>query len=101
MKEDISNSKVIPFDSGCGFEDELTSLLRQGAKKMLQAAIESEVAAYVDQHKSCVDSEGRRTVVRNGHHPERDLQTGIGPTAPIHGLYLACGRIFDPRATLA
>jgi hypothetical protein len=27
MKEDISNSKVIPFDSGCGFEDELTSLL--------------------------------------------------------------------------
>lgn len=79
MKDDISNSKVIPFDSGCGFEDELTSLLRQGAKKMLQAAIESEVAAYVDQHKSCLDGEGRRMVVRNGHHPERDLQTGIGP----------------------
>ena len=79
MKENISNSKVIPFNSGWGFEDELTSLLRQGAKKMLQSAIESEVAAYVDQHKSYLDGEGRRMVVRNGHHPERDLQTGIGP----------------------
>lgn len=47
MKENISNAKVIPFDSGRGFEDELTSILRHGAKAMLQAAIESEVAEYI------------------------------------------------------
>jgi putative transposase len=81
MKENISNAKVIPFDSGLGFDDELTAILRQGAKTMLQAAIESEVAEYIGQHKNCVDTEGRRTVVRNGHHPERNLQTGIGPIA--------------------
>jgi transposase-like protein len=79
MKESISSAQVIPFESGRGFDDHLTSILRQGAKAMLQAAIESEVAEYVSQHKDCVDADGRRTVVRNGHHPERDLQTGIGP----------------------
>ncbi len=81
MKENSSNAKVIPFDSGLGFDDELTAILRQGAKAMLQAAIESEVAEYVGLHKDCIDASGRRTVVRNGHHPERDLQTGIGPIA--------------------
>jgi transposase-like protein len=81
MKEVSTGATVIPFDSGSGFPDELTILLRQGARQMLQAAIESEVADYVAQHAGCLDSNGHRLVVRNGHHPKREIQTGIGPIA--------------------
>lgn len=78
MKEVSRNSKVIPFDSGKGFEDELSALLRVGAQRMLQAAIEEEVSEYVARHSQQMDESGHRLVVRNGHHPEREIQTGIG-----------------------
>lgn len=79
MKKSITTAKVLPFDSGSKFEDELTLILRQGARQMLQKAIESEVEDYINQHLDIVDERGLRLVVRNGHHPERDIQTGIGP----------------------
>jgi putative transposase len=56
----------------------LDELLRQGAQRMLQAAIEEEVSEYVDQHQASVNAGGRRLVVRNGHLPERAIQTGLG-----------------------
>lgn len=46
---------------------------------MLAAAIEQEVADYVDERKDVVDENGRRLVVRNGHLPEREITTGPGP----------------------
>jgi transposase-like protein len=46
---------------------------------MLQAAIENEVAEYIDKFKQLKDSQGKRLVVRNGFHPERDIVSGIGP----------------------
>jgi transposase-like protein len=57
----------------------LDELLRDGAQRMLQAAIEQEVSAYVGQHQASVTESGRRMVVRNGHLPERAIQTGLGP----------------------
>ena len=78
MRETNTNPQSNPFESGLGFEDQLTELLRQGARRMLQAAIEEEVADYIGKHQACVDDCGKRLVVRNGHHPERMLQTGIG-----------------------
>jgi len=48
---------------------------------MLAAAIDREVADYVDERKHIVDEDGRRLVVRNGHLPERDIITGLGPIA--------------------
>ena len=45
------------------------------------AAIEAEVDGFVAAHSGLVDGQGRRRVVRNGHAPERQLQTGIGPIA--------------------
>lgn len=81
MKDSTTSADLIPFDSGKGFQDELTSVLRQGARQMLQAAIESEVADYIAAHAGCLDDDGRRMVVRNGHHPERAIQTGIGHIA--------------------
>jgi putative transposase len=56
----------------------LDELLRDGAQRMLQAAIEQEVGAYVEQHQASVTEGGRRLVVRNGHLPERAIQTGLG-----------------------
>jgi len=57
----------------------LDELARQGAQQMLQAALESEVAEYLSRFASVVDTAKRRLVVRNGHLPERDLVTGVGP----------------------
>jgi transposase-like protein len=41
----------------------------------LEAELAELLAAYADQQKE----QGRALVVRSGHHPERDIQTGIGP----------------------
>jgi putative transposase len=56
----------------------IDQLLRDGARKMLQGAIEREVAEYVGQHAGVLDADGRRMVVRNGFHPRRSIQTGAG-----------------------
>ena len=42
-------------------------------------AIEAEVETFLTAHGSLVDEQGRRRLVRNGHAPERQIQTGIGP----------------------
>lgn len=59
--------------------DTLTAVLRAGARKLLVQALEAEVnelvAAYAEQR----DETGRARVVRSGHHPAREIQTGIGP----------------------
>jgi transposase-like protein len=46
---------------------------------MLQTALESEVSAFLEQHATRVDDQGRRLVVRNGHLPSREIFTGAGP----------------------
>lgn len=57
----------------------LDELVREGARRMLQAALETEVDEYLQRHQFAVDAEGHRLAVRNGHLPERDLITGAGP----------------------
>lgn len=56
----------------------LEEVLREGARKLLQAAVEDEVAAYIQAHAQLRDEDGLRLVVRNGHAPERTIQTGLG-----------------------
>jgi hypothetical protein len=59
--------------------DVLTEVLRNGAREMLARAIEAEVADWIDTRAQLRDQDGRRQVVRNGFHPERDILTGLGP----------------------
>jgi len=59
--------------------DVLTDVLREGAQRLLAQAVEAEVGAYVDAHAEQFDADGHRLVVRNGHKPVRQIQTGIGP----------------------
>lgn len=56
----------------------LAEVLREGARKMLLAAIETEVSQYLADRAAVVDADGRRLVVRNGYHEERSIVTGIG-----------------------
>jgi transposase-like protein len=57
----------------------LEQLISEGARKMLQTAIEQEVEAYLEAHRGRQSAEGRASVVRNGHLPERQLISGVGP----------------------
>lgn len=61
-----------------GFKAELDTLILEGARRMLLAAIEAEVADYVERHKHQVDEDGRRLVVRNGKAKPRTITTAAG-----------------------
>lgn len=61
-----------------GSQDVLTTLLRDGARRLLAEAVEAEVAAWIDDHAHLKDKAGHRQVVRNGFSPEREIQTGPG-----------------------
>lgn len=57
----------------------IDDILREGARRALHVAVEREVADYIERNKACVDEDGRRLVVRNGHHPARKILSGNGP----------------------
>ncbi len=59
-------------------DDPVTELLRQGARRLLKAALEAEIEAFLEQYRDVTDNKGRRRLVRNGYLPEREIQTGIG-----------------------
>ena len=57
--------------------DALTDILRQGARKLLAEAVDAEVEAFLAEFQQERAAGGAR-LVRNGHLPEREIQTGIG-----------------------
>ncbi len=61
----------------------LDELVREGARRMLAAALEAEVDAYVSGLVDEVDEAGRRLVVRNGHAEPRQIVTGAGPVEVV------------------
>jgi putative transposase len=56
----------------------LDELAREGARRMLAAALEAEVDAYVAAQAALTDEHGHRLVRRNGHAPARQVATGTG-----------------------
>ena len=77
----MSNDNVVRLVQPGAFEDQLTDVLRRGAKALLAQAVEAEVAEFLAQHAQLATGDGRRRVVRHGHLPEREVMTGIGPVA--------------------
>ncbi|BCO34882.1 hypothetical protein MHEC_13150 [Mycobacterium heckeshornense] len=59
----------------------LDEIVRDGARQMLAAALQAEVAAYVAQFADQVDDDGHRLVVRNGYHQPREVLTAAGAVA--------------------
>jgi transposase-like protein len=70
---------ALPRPGAIVSDDPLLAVLREGARRMLMQAIEAEVETFLAAHAELTDEQGRRRFVRNGHAPERQLQTGIGP----------------------
>jgi putative transposase len=75
MQQSTTDIRIVPLPQG---QDVLTEILRDGARRMLAEAVEAEVAAWIDARAHLKDQDGLRQVVRNGHLPERTIQTGIG-----------------------
>jgi transposase-like protein len=66
----------------CTDEDQwsvLEQIARDGAKRMLKIALETEIAEYIERYKNLIDENGKQVVVKNGYHTEREILTGIGP----------------------
>ena len=79
----MENDSIVrlPRPGASVVDDPLLEVLRSGARQMLQQVIEAEVEAFLTAHAELEDGRGRRRVVRNGHAPEREIQSGIGPVA--------------------
>ncbi|MFL6226479.1 MAG: IS256 family transposase [Actinomycetes bacterium] len=60
---------------------DLDELAREGARRMLAAALEAEVDDYLVVHAAERDEGGRRLVVRNGHARQREVTTVAGAVA--------------------
>jgi len=73
--------KISSIESGNATEtggDVLTEILRSGSQRLLAAALEVEIGEFIEQYRELRDTRGRHRIVRNGHLPERSIQTGIG-----------------------
>jgi len=56
----------------------LDEICRRGAERMLAVALEAEVDAYLERHRSCRDERDHALVVRNGHARARRVTTSAG-----------------------
>ena len=75
----MGKSNIVELSGRAESSDPLTELLRQGARELIQQAVEAELSEYLQGFQDRRLSDGRAAVVRNGHQPERAIQTGIGP----------------------
>lgn len=79
----MRQNNVRPLESHArsAIVDPITEILRSKAREILAAAIEMEAQDFIEQYKDYRLPDGRQRVVRNGHLPEREVMTGIGPVA--------------------
>jgi putative transposase len=69
----------------------LDEIVREGARRMLVAALEAEVDGYIEALAGELDERGRRLVVRNGHAEARTITTAAG------GIEIEAPRVDDRR----
>ncbi len=69
----------------------LDEICREGARRMLAAALEAEADGYIEALTGEVDEDGRRLVVRNGHAIPRTVTTVAG------GIEIRAPRVDDGR----
>jgi putative transposase len=60
-------------------DEHIWEVAREGARKLLQRALEAEIETHLASHTDFVTGEQLRTVVRNGYAPKRTIATGVGP----------------------
>lgn len=72
-------TNVVQFRQPDDVDDPLTEVLRAGARRLLAQAVELEAEAFLAARDDLRLPDGRPRLVRHGHGPERQIQTGIGP----------------------
>src|SRR5512141_859352 len=77
MSKDNANGLGTPGS----INDSLTELLRQGVRGLIEKAIEAELQSFLSHYDNVSDLRGRKTVVRNGYLPEREVLTALGSVA--------------------
>ena len=75
----MDKSNVVKLTSRDTIIDPLTELLRTGAEQLIYQAVEAEFLELLAEHSERRTEDGKAGVVRNGHLPVRELQTGLGP----------------------
>ena len=71
-------SVVTDEHSRAELASDLDELVREGARRMLAAALEAEVDAYLAAYHEFTDERGHRLVRRNGHAQPRQVTTAAG-----------------------
>jgi transposase-like protein len=61
-----------------GGDSLIDEIVRDGARRMLAAALQAEVEDYIARFSDQRDEAGRRLVVRNGSHRPREVMTAAG-----------------------
>lgn len=62
-------------------DDTLREIAREGARRLLQHALEAEIEQHLNHYSDLLTEEQRHAVVRNGHAPDRTVLTGVGPVS--------------------
>ena len=78
MRDAVNKDNAKEWDSASAINDPLTDLLKNGARALLQQAVEAELHAFLGEYAKVTDLGGRQAVVRNGYLPEREIVTGVG-----------------------
>jgi len=78
MKKDTLTKSELQEETTT-FKESLDEIIRNGAQKLLAAAIQAEVQKYLDGYQSETDERGHRLAVRNGTMPERTILSSVGP----------------------
>ncbi|TXN03429.1 IS256 family transposase [Methylobacterium sp. WL103] len=66
-------------------------VLRAGARRLLAQAVEFKAEAFLTAMQDRRLPDGRARLVRHGHGPEREIQTGIGPVPVARVRVRDCG----------
>lgn len=85
LEDEAVDPEVLAFRQQFDQKSPLDELVREGARRMLQSAIDAEVDAFIARHSDRVDGSGRRLVVKNGSLPAREILTGAGPVEVRQG----------------
>ena len=75
----MNKNTVVSLQDREQISDPLTDLVRSGARKLIEQAIDIELQELLSQYSGHQTDSGHAAVVRNGYLPERAIQTGIGP----------------------
>jgi putative transposase len=79
----MTNVRTLPVEErNEEMQDTLDGLAREGARRMIAAALRAEADEYVERFNEERDEDGRRLVVRNGRAQQRRVTVGSG-TIPI------------------